>query len=286
MNRLSFFAICACLIVGSGARAQYNWHVVHHEWGDKKQFAFTAVDCYGENCTAAAEAMDTSMHPPVTTLFFYRSNDGGLTWTVQDPGLPHQVLLVQNHFVKVQQIDSLNVVAIGDTGLMVKTTDAGVTWQRVPLPTTYDLFDVHFSDPLTGIVVVNFHHQVLTTLDGGQHWKATTVSGFLPPKQCHSYGSGKFLVFPWAAGPIYTTADNFQSIDSSLIIYPLTDSVHNLVYCNFLGVDTIVAYGTRSSKDPPYSRLLMTRSIDGGKSWKEIPIPDSNSEGTGWVWVL
>jgi photosystem II stability/assembly factor-like uncharacterized protein len=253
----------ALLTISSGVQAQFRWHVAHSDNDSTYFYSFRAVSSDGLNCTVSGIKYVNS--PPSAQIMFFRSNDGGFTWTEQDPHLPVEKNSHQNHIVKVQQIDSLNVVAIGNTGLIVKTTNGGATWKQLQLNTTYDFFDVHFSDPMTGIVIANGLTNVFTTMDGGEHWKSISINSILPPKQGHSYGNGKFFVFT-SAGPRFTTSDNFETIDSSLTIYPLTDNTHNLLFSNFLGIDTIVAYGTFDS-DQTYG--IITRSLDGGKNWSD-----------------
>jgi hypothetical protein len=250
----------------AGAQGYYRWHPLYTSNDSGYTYSFSSVSSIGNVCTVAGLRMLGK--PFGSRIMFFRSNDGGITWAEQDPGLPPENPL-SNHITKVQQIDSLNVVAIGDTGLIVKTTDGGATWQRLQLNTTYDLWDVHFSDPMTGIVVSP--PNVFTTSNGGANWKETYINGVLPIKQGHSYGNGKFFVTTFEAGPVYLTTDNFETIDSSTWIYPLSDVAHDLVFCNFLDKDTIEAYGYYDGDGT--GRLdwtLITRSIDGGKDWNEI----------------
>ena len=115
-----------------GARAQFVWHwyTTHQSQNGHFRYAFTALSSDGEECTAAGFAINDSFYGARIHIMFSRSHDGGLTWTEQDPGLPPEIGQNQNQITVIQQIDSLNVVGIGDTGLIVRTFDGGRTWER------------------------------------------------------------------------------------------------------------------------------------------------------------
>ena len=281
-----FFAlVLSCLTISSGTRAQLasHWHTTHSDHNGQFRYAFTALSSAGEECTAAGLVIDDSMvgDGPAIRIMFFRSHDGGLTWIEQDPGLPREFGQNQNEISVVQQIDSLNVVAIGDTGLILRTIDGGITWKQQNLNTSRKFLDVHFSDPMTGIVLVQDYPNILTTTDGGEHW-----SGFSHYKPgdpltqfCHSYGGGMFRAITYELGQIFTTYDSWQSVDSSLEILDTGRNPRIIGGCNFRSRDTMVAYGIHFTKDSANllsnPRLLITRSTNGGALWTEISGLDS-----------
>ncbi len=194
---------------------------------------------------------------------FFRSTDGGATWTEQDPGLPHQQSDGLEYFFKVQQIDSLNAVAVGDTGFIMRTTDGGNTWVQQNLNTTAEIRNVHFSDPMTGIVVLwEDSNRILTTSDGGTNWTVAPFRPWLTATMCHSDGGENFRVITYQNGPVYSTSDDWMTVDSTPLIYPFSDTTPILGYCNFRGLDTLVGYGD----NPGHGPLLIT-STDGGMHW-------------------
>lgn len=65
--------------------------------------------------------------------------------------------------------------AVGDGGMVVHTTDAGITWRAQTGPTTANLNGVFFADPDTGFAVGN-GGTILQTFDHGDHWKRLTVT--------------------------------------------------------------------------------------------------------------
>src|SRR5437660_1103472 len=89
----TIIALLSCLIITSGARGQYHWHIVHQDHSLKKgttksylQYSFAMVDCAGENCTAVGTVTDSSrgFSNDRNTIMIFRSVDGGLSWTEQN----------------------------------------------------------------------------------------------------------------------------------------------------------------------------------------------------------
>jgi len=67
------------------------------------------------------------------------------------------------------QPDGRSGVAVGDAGTIVRTTDAGVTWQARPSNTAFNLNDVWFTSAQTGFAV-GHGGTVMRTRDGGSTW--------------------------------------------------------------------------------------------------------------------
>jgi photosystem II stability/assembly factor-like uncharacterized protein len=267
--KLLIFTIAILLLVlSSRAEAQYAWTMTNADTVSSYYNAYTALSCHGDNCTAVG----TKYKVRYEVVLFWRSNDGGITWKVQDPGM----VFTGNAFTGIQQIDSLNVVAIADSGLILRTFDGGATWEKQNCNTMHTLYDVHFSDPLTGIVVSTGPIPIHTTTDGGKHWTdapfADNITDLTFFKNCYSYGNGKFRAFRNIRGPIYTTTDNWHTIDSTKqLVDTVNDpeaSCYNFYHCNFTGGDTMIAYGLYYyyCKDP---LALIIRSTDAGKTWSK-----------------
>src|ERR1700736_5460425 len=68
-------------------------------------------------------------------------------WVWQNP-------LPQGNFLSgVATPDSRTVVALGDRGAVVTTTDGGSTWSHLQIPEIYSLQAVSFMDSNTGLAV-------------------------------------------------------------------------------------------------------------------------------------
>jgi photosystem II stability/assembly factor-like uncharacterized protein len=70
-------------------------------------------------------------------------------------------------------LDSGTGFVVGDTGTILKSTDAGMTWSPLTSGTTNALHDVYFFDPTQG-VAVGEQGLILRTTDGGVGWQGVT----------------------------------------------------------------------------------------------------------------
>ncbi len=69
--------------------------------------------------------------------------------------------------------DANTIVAVGNRGVIIRSTDFGATWTRPASGTSRDLFGVEFSDPTTGLAVGDWG-VILATTDGGATWRDIT----------------------------------------------------------------------------------------------------------------
>jgi len=60
--------------------------------------------------------------------------------------------------------------AVGQGGLVIRTTDGGKTWARIPTPTREDLIKVSATSELAARIETR-NHQVWETTDGGETWR-------------------------------------------------------------------------------------------------------------------
>ena len=70
-------------------------------------------------------------------------------------------------------LDSGTGFVVGDTGTILKTTDAGMTWSLLTSGITNALHDVYFFDATQG-VAVGEQGRILRTTDGGAAWQRVT----------------------------------------------------------------------------------------------------------------
>ncbi|MFI5263764.1 MAG: T9SS type A sorting domain-containing protein [Candidatus Kapaibacterium sp.] len=299
-NSRLFFAFFSLLFVSSGAKAQTAWHHIHTDFDGRYDYCFEVISCFGNNCTIGGDLVDEKLQR--ITRVFWRSTDGGNSWKIQDPGLRVDTnFLYRNNFTKIQQIDSLNIVAVGlswdpdsgglgDIPLILRTFDGGKTWEKQNLGQAGVVRDIHFSDLATGIALVQDNYDpgvgmgpvyIYTTMNAGKNWALVPLIEFninLPIgikfAQCYSAASGdsnpgKFRVFKSWYGAVYITNDNWQTqVIADPISNPVSDPNGNyhLFNCNFIGVDTIIAYGFYGQFNSTQEGMMI-RSTDGGASW-------------------
>jgi photosystem II stability/assembly factor-like uncharacterized protein len=258
----------------SGAQCQYTYHIVHSFKIDSNSYHFEAVDCIGNTCVASALKTDSSGN---LSVVFFRSFDGGKSWNEQQTKFDSLPTYADYYLDRLQLIDSLHIACVGSSidgnfnsrRIWLWSSDGGNSWVTdldSALGPQLPSYSVHFSSPTTAIMT--WDSSIYTTSDGGGHWnKAALHSIFLAAGR--SYGGGKFAVFPWNSGKIYTTSDDWQHVDSSKSV-PTTA---HLYYYSFKGHDTIV--GGSPFSNGVFYQLGLFRSIDAGASWEPIALSDS-----------
>ena len=107
--------------------------------------------------------------------FIAHSADGGATWTRFD--LPGCFTVRDAAFAN----DSLGLV-VGDAGLVLKTTDGGVTWKQKPTNfTSVDIRFVTFASPTIAYASGNFG-LVLKSVDAGETWTYPSYGDLFQPR--------------------------------------------------------------------------------------------------------
>src|SRR5258708_10896088 len=69
----------------------------------------------------------------------------------------------------VAALDVKTMIAVGEQGSILRTTDTGVTWKRISSGTSAGLSGVSFADTNAGIAVGS-QGAILRTVDGGSTW--------------------------------------------------------------------------------------------------------------------
>lgn len=275
---LAVVLIMVVSMVSSHLRAQaVSWEVVFPAYSDSGVYFFTDISASDDNnCTAVGYFKKDKLHTPVCK----RTTDGGKTWFNQFPGLPSSEYENDRILREVYSIDSLNVVAIGDSGWIIRTFDGGQTWDRQDYPATVGsvtvgMGNVHFSDPMNGIIVGGGGYVIITT-NGGKDWTRVNGLPIVFIRSCISYGDEKYRVFEYGNGRMYTTTDSWKTFDSTGFAYDRYDTNYKGAYvvsACFTDSDTIVCCGSNIMPEDHgslKSKCLMVRTTNGGKEWKTV----------------
>ncbi|HWF43171.1 MAG TPA: T9SS type A sorting domain-containing protein [Candidatus Kapabacteria bacterium] len=285
MRKYLLLVICAVWVAFvPPARTQWVCHVA--EGMDNGQggqwygtYWYSALSCKGNNAVSAAlvDAFDT-IDGSGYYLAFLISTDGGASWNITGQGLPAPTWDHAPIIGSIDQIDSLNIIAFGDSDF-VRTTDGGVSWQLLHSPSKNFIEGISFSDALHGILVADDTVQgTYVTSDGGLDWipaPFTRDSGW----QCHDYGNGMYRIMTSNYGVIYTTRDNWNTIDSTTPIIADPNRAQEDVFrrVSFGAGDTIFAYGYRLSQNGTFP--CIARTTNGGKQWGQV------YDDSGSIWI-
>ena len=251
--------------------------------------------CYKNSCTAAV--VDSS-----GAIVFWRSDDAGFSWRLQDPHLPYHVSPsgYAGYLWTLQQIDSLHAVAFGDSARIVSTSDGGETWQVEQGPTNVVLTNGYCDAPERGIALGQFSNKIL--VNDGMGWDfapfARYTSDYQVPPACYAGASGSYKI---VTGQRFTdsvtlyrivmfrTSDNWSSVDSSVIAsWRVEDTTFKAFpfTVNFTsGGDTVIVAGTQLLLDGTKGCSLLARSFDGGMHWQTF-IDSTNALKGFWATKL
>lgn len=264
-------AVCLSLLYcTSVCSAQIVWQLTDSNTTERNK-TITSVACSGLRCIASG-ILDAKTSPYKTTLIFLISSDGGLTW--QARLAPIEPIFGHGHVIhQVFLVDSMNGFAVGDTSLILRTSDGGTSWIRQNCPASTLVTTVHFADPQNGIALGRGPSVILTTSDGGENWIAHTADSAITYSSCFCRAASVYSVFVYGSGPIISTNDGWMTSDTSNSL-PFTvegsDDARVYVGCEFFGQDTAVAYGNRLIvRDSLIAKQISTVSLtaDGGRTW-------------------
>jgi photosystem II stability/assembly factor-like uncharacterized protein/pimeloyl-ACP methyl ester carboxylesterase len=177
----------------------------------------------------------------------YRTSDGGTTWTpvTEIAGEPVVGLcafdIVHVPFVNAGHLDRrprlVGVGRVGGPAAFIQSDDLGKTWTRRPLPAIAAMaFDVHFLDEKRGFVAAATDADV---------------------------ASSHALILATDDGGA-TWTEVYRSTRPYEITWKFSFPDAKTGYC------TIQSY----DPDPSASRRFVAKTVDGGRTWTEIPLVD------------
>jgi hypothetical protein len=260
-------SVIVCLLVliwfSNPVRSQFVGHVTQGAWRDDGEFWYAALSCSGNKCVALGLGINGG------DLIFLRSSDGGDTWKLQDSFRVSGTWFESPNLATFVRIDSLNIVAFGRSDTIYRTTDDGVTWHEQHIPTTGGIDDISFSNPNEGYLVITGINAdtVFQTSDGGETWVESPLTLNAPIANCHVDSHRAYSLFRYGLGTVYTTSDNWISVDSTKPIVDRSLASHYVFsHCVFSGKDTLIAFGNYLNEHTtPYP--LIARTTNAGQDW-------------------
>jgi photosystem II stability/assembly factor-like uncharacterized protein len=122
--------------------------------------------------TGTGSCQERPIPPEHLTLF--RTSSGGDIWEgpicIEMPSSPGATLMEYHQPPHIRFVDQKTGWIVGDLGLILKTTDGGLTWQVQNSEVSVSLTDVYFMDAKAGWVT-GAGGVLLATKDGGLNWK-------------------------------------------------------------------------------------------------------------------
>ncbi|MFT4601442.1 MAG: gliding motility-associated-like protein [Arenicella sp.] len=144
-----------------------------------------------------------------------RTDDNGLSWVSQG------VVTVSPYSLSgICAITEDIIVAVGDTGTIVRSIDEGLSWTLTSLPTNENLYAVDFADDSYGIVS-GTDNTIYETTDGGLNWTPapTGNAGHIFGVSCRS---NQLAYICGQSGKIYRSPGGLEDIFTSSYSGPNT----------------------------------------------------------------
>lgn len=184
--------------------------------------------------------------------FILKTNDAGNTWSALNTGM---------NTYRISDLslpDEKTIFVVGWSGQILKSDDAGLTWQKQISNTTEDLNSVFFLDSNIGYVAGN-SQTILKTTNGGNTW-----SKQVSPKTQHLYS-----IFFKDINTGYIASYDWE-VDSCTVLLTTTDGGVNWEKRNIGGVGSPMKM-TFANKDTAFIAGDfggIMKTTDGGKRWE------------------
>ncbi|MBL7138627.1 MAG: T9SS type A sorting domain-containing protein [Bacteroidales bacterium] len=180
-------------------------------------------------------------------------------WSLQNP-LPTNKDLYGVYFLNQD-----TGFVCGLDGVLLKTSDGGVSWVTVPTPITYTLWMITFPSVNTGIAVGNCG-TIIRSTDGGDSWQK------LPTLTPMDLLDVFFLndTLGWISGTYFRT---LKTTDGGATWTILTNGgpLESLNRIRFISPDTGFVAGTHGVVTGDWG--IIRKTINGGQTWEPIPCP-------------
>lgn len=145
--------------------------------------------------------------------YVYGSYDGGRTWDVLTGG---GVTTENINEIMIDRNNPNVVYAVGANNAIIKTENAGVTWQALTGPSPSDALLTIWVEDVQNLIVVNDDNEIWETTDGGASWSQQTALDF-------------------ATSPVTLTNAAIVRIDHDVYYLTATDGTESAIFRNVDG---------------------------------------------------
>ncbi len=184
-----------------------------------------------------------------------RSQNGGLTWSIVYNAAAFSFDFVND----IQFLDNNLGIAVGDDGLILKTTDGGSNWTNITSSSVENLYGLINTNGTNWVAVGQY--EILTSSDNGDTWTLQSHPG----KTYNSVSYDTIFSKVYIAGKTGSNYFYRSSLNNGLTWDSLGLNIPGLyVYC--LGGDTLINL-SYNSNPPNYDISNVTVSFDGGTNF-------------------
>jgi photosystem II stability/assembly factor-like uncharacterized protein len=210
---------------------------------------------------AISDAATLYVSPSTTGLPCTGPNGGG--WCQISP-------VQANTLRAVTRVHASILVAVGESGTILRSVDGGLSWSSVPSGTRVALNGVAFAGPSLGIAVGE-NGTILRSVDGGLTWSAA-ISGTALPLTAVAFAGGDRVVFAVGSDSVFRSTDDGR-VWSLVSRHSVCSSETECSAYSFTGI----AFADTSTGVAVTFWGRSIRSTDGGATWTDAAIMD------GWM---
>jgi photosystem II stability/assembly factor-like uncharacterized protein len=165
--------------------------------------------------------------------------------------------------------------AVGDSGVLLRTIDAGKTWSRLETGTSYPIKSISFPDFETGYAAGGdtntntrnpqaFEAVLLKTVDGGKTWAEMPAGSFDCHEAIHFWNKNEgFSAGYRFGGKFMITADGGQTLPEFLLPYLFWP------YALAFPSNQVGFVGGRDKRQAG----TIIKTSDAGRTWDSLPLP-------------
>jgi photosystem II stability/assembly factor-like uncharacterized protein len=186
------------------------------------------------------------------------TTDGGETWESRRVFEGENVALRSAAYP-----DPTLAIAVGDSGLAVRSIDGGHSWERLDLGTTARLDNVSFADRLHG--VITGIGVLLRTDDGGSSWRALATPAATAIWELATPAADRIVLYSGLTSSIcyiHVSVDGGESWTE----HPFHPGGQSLFFIDSLRGWSAGGLGGPSSQGSQLNDVIHTSS-DGGETW-------------------
>lgn len=229
-------------------------------------YRYEHIDCSDEkNCTAAGFGQPQNSY----RNFVWRTTDGGENWNRQELPAHPQSLWPIARIKKVHSLDSLNVLIVGDSGIIFRTTDGGLSWKQQDQRQQWSYNDGWLASASVGYAVGNYG-KIMRTTDGGENWDTMPSPTPYVIKLVRALSPNRLLVVDMFYGMQYSSSDQGMTWDTLQLFpdYFLSGKGKSIYDAFFWDETNGVLAGLNRITEPARENLFVMRTTDGGKTWR------------------
>lgn len=180
-----------------------------------------------------------------------RTNDGGITWSVQ-----HEVENITTNLQSVSFYDEMMGMAVGDDGKIIRTEDGGTNWSLSESGTSEFLFDVEWVSSNIAIAVGG--SVILRTSDSGLNWvtQLDTAVGLIAFSCSGNTGTA-----------VAVNGSILRTTDAGIIWQNQVSGTYDILSGVFqVDPETCIVVGHNEASET----ATILRTTDGGTNWIDV----------------